>query len=50
MSLREDARGIFLAGVERVDPRLLLGKALRLRGEIMEVSHAGGTFEYDLSR
>ncbi len=50
MSLREDARGIFLAGVQRVDPRLLLGKALRLRGEIMEVSHAGGTFEYDLSR
>lgn len=49
MNLREDAREIFLAGVRRVDPQALLGKALRLNGSLLEVTHAAGRFEYDLS-
>jgi hydroxypyruvate reductase len=49
MNLREDAREIFLAGVRRVDPKALLGKALELEGDKLKVSHAAGRFEYDLS-
>lgn len=42
----QDATAIFLKGVERVDPRLLLGYALSLDGEKLIVRHAKGSFEY----
>jgi hydroxypyruvate reductase len=49
MNLKNDAREIFLAGVRRVDPGRLLRVALSLKGEMLSVSHATGTFVYDLS-
>lgn len=44
----EDAKEIFLKGVERVDPRLLLGQAISLQDGTMTVRHAEGTFTYKL--
>ncbi|HWP68719.1 MAG TPA: glycerate kinase [Rectinemataceae bacterium] len=49
MSLRDDAREIFLSGVKRVDPQRLLDYALSLEGESLIVRHAEGTFLYRLS-
>jgi len=49
MSTRDDARDIFLSGVERVDPKKLLDYALSLRGGALGVRHAGGSFLYELS-
>ncbi|MCX7025962.1 MAG: DUF4147 domain-containing protein [Spirochaetes bacterium] len=49
MSLHDDAREIFLAGVRRVDPALLMDRALRLQGESLTVSHAGGRIVYELA-
>lgn len=45
----QDARDIFLKGVERVDPERLLKFALSLDGDILCVKHALGTYEYRLS-
>ncbi len=45
----QDARDIFLKGVERVDPERLLQFALSLEGDILCVKHALGTYEYRLS-
>ncbi len=45
---REDAKEIFLKGVERVDPRLLLDKAISLEGGAMTVRHAEGAYAYAL--
>lgn len=44
-----DAGGIFLKGLERVDPRRLLDYSLSLDGEKLAVRHAGGAFHYDLA-
>jgi hydroxypyruvate reductase len=44
-----DAREIFLKGVERVDPEKLLEYSLNLKGDTLEVRHAGGVFQYSLS-
>lgn len=49
MSLRDDAREIFLSGVKRVDPRRLLDYALSLEGDSLTVRHAEGSFLYRLS-
>ncbi|HCO48032.1 MAG TPA: glycerate kinase [Spirochaetaceae bacterium] len=45
----EDAKEIFLKGVERVDPRRLLDYALSLEGNDLAVRHAEGSFHYDLA-
>ena len=45
----EDAKAIFLKGVERVDPRRLLDYALSLDGNSFTVRHAEGSFQYDLA-
>lgn len=45
----QDAREIFLKGVERVDPERLLDFALALEGETLRVKHAQGDFEYCLT-
>jgi len=45
---REDAKEIFLKGVERVDPRLLLDRAISLEGGTMTVRHAEGAYAYAL--
>lgn len=45
----EDAKEIFLKGVERVNPRSLLNHALSLEGNRLRVRHAEGSFEYDLA-
>lgn len=45
----EDAKEIFLKGVERVDPRRLLDFALSLEGDMLAVRHAEGSFHYDLA-
>lgn len=45
----DDAKKIFLKGVERVDSRILLDYALSLEGERLFVRHAEGSFEYRLS-
>ena len=44
----EDAKAIFLAGVKRVDPALLLDRSLTLEGETLEVRGAGTSHVYDL--
>ena len=48
MNPRDDAEAIFLAGVRRVDPALLLDRALVLEGESLKVSHTGESISYDL--
>jgi len=49
MNPYDDARGIFLKAVERVDPRRLLDHALSLKGEVLTLRHAEGSFEYALA-
>lgn len=49
MNPMNDARDIFMKGVERVDPLKLLNFSLSLDGEILAVHHAEGVFSYDLS-
>ena len=48
MNVRDDAREIFIAGVGRVDPGLLLSHVLRLEGLSLRVHQAQGDFVYDL--
>lgn len=49
MNAADDAKEIFLKGVDRVNPRLLLGYALSLEEGILSVRHAEGLFSYKLA-
>lgn len=47
--LRADAEDIFRAALERVDPTSMVRRALRLRGDVLEVAPELGTAVYDLA-
>lgn len=46
--LEDDARGIFLAGVSRVEPSVLLEKTLRVEGDMLVACGPGAEIAYDL--